>query len=63
MLRFDVVSPFALHAVSVASNAKEAMSSCDPMILVTIRRKVVKKVGENELTLLPLRSSSTVEND
>lgn len=63
MLRFDVVSPFALHAVSVASNAKEAMSSFDPMILVTIRCKVVKKVGENALTLLPLRRSSTVEND
>ena len=63
MLRFDVVSPFALHAVSVASNAKEAMSSCDPMILVTIRCKVVKKVGENELTLLPLRRSFAVEND
>lgn len=58
-----MVSPFALHAVSAASNAKEAMSSCDPMILVTIRCKVVKKEEENALTLLPLHRSFAVEND
>lgn len=58
-----MVSPFALHAVSAASNARLVMSSFDPIILVTIRCKVVKKEEENALTLLPLHRSFAVEND